>query len=122
MNQSFLTAFNNLILKFIEELIVLFPEDADFSHYKLKILFLKKANARKLCELFKIYINDYKNEINNKNEAFFLESSYNETITNNNNIYKILEKLKIYWKGLSDNNKNKIWEYLITLIKISDMV
>ena len=122
MNQSFLTAFNNLILKFIDELILLFPEDSDFAHYKLKILFLKKANAKKLCELFKIYIYNYKDEINNKNEAFFLESDYSETVTKNDNIYKILDKLKLYWKELTDNNKNKIWEYLITLIKISDIV
>ena len=37
-------------------------------------------------------------------------------------IETIINKLKGNWSTLSDNNKTKIWEYLNSMLKLSDLV
>ena len=56
----YLSAFNNLVLKFNDELIETFPEEKDFKIYKTGLNFIISNNKKKICELFKEYIFDYK--------------------------------------------------------------
>ena len=51
MTTSYLSAFNNLILKFNDDLIVVFPEENDFKVYRRGIEFLIGSNAKKVCNL-----------------------------------------------------------------------
>ena len=39
-----------------------------------------------------------------------------------NTVEQVINKLKVYWKELSIENKEKIWKYLETLIKLSDLI
>ena len=50
---TYLTAFNNLIFKFTDDLIETFPEENDFKVYKRALTILKSANAKKMCAIFK---------------------------------------------------------------------
>ena len=125
MSNIYLTAFNNLVINFNDELIITFPDENDFKVYKRGIEMLNSANAKKICQLFKNYSQFYRNNIINKDETFFLTTNYNDVL---NNLDKkeeeenIINKLKISWSELSATNKEKIWEYLNSLIKLSDMV
>ena len=94
---TYLTAFNNLVLKFNDDLIYIFPEENDFKVYKRGICMLNSANAKKICILFK---ND----------------------DTGNGIESIINKLKFYWNQLNDSNKEKIWNYLTSLLKLSDLI
>ncbi len=120
---TYLTAFNNLVLKFNEDLIFIFPEENDFKVYKRGIVILNSANAKKICLLFKNYSNLYRKQIENKDDNFFLNNS-NEILQSNNieGIENIINKLKFYWTQLSDSNKEKIWQYLNSLLKLSDLI
>ena len=125
MSNLYLTAFNNLVIKFNEDLISTFPDDNDFKVYKRGIEMLNSANAKKMCQLFKNYTHFYKTNILSKDENFFLTNDYNtvlNTIDKKEGIENIINKLKVCWNELSFNNKEKIWEYLISLIKLSDMI
>jgi hypothetical protein len=122
---TYLTAFNNLIFKFIDDLIQTFPEENDFKVYKRALSILKTANAKKMCVIFKNYSNVYKEKILNKDESFFLENEYNEMQTDygdENTVEQVINKLKQYWTQLSTDNKVKIWKYLETLIKLGDLI
>ena len=120
---TYLTAFNNLIIKFNNYLIETFPEENDFKIYKRGFELLFKANAKKSCIFFKNYIINYREKIINKDETFFLENDYRDIVdTSQDGMEDIVNKLKKYWAQLSDNNKTKIWDYLIALIKLSDLV
>ena len=56
-------------------------------------------------------------------DSFFLENDYSDIVdTSLDGMEDIVNKLKKYWGQLSDNNKTKIWDYLIALIKLSDLV
>lgn len=123
MTTSYLSAFNNLILKFNDDLILVFPEENDFKVYRRSLEWLIKSNAKKLCNLFKIYTFNYRQKILEKDESFFKDASYSDVVnTKDEGIVLIINKLKSYWGNLSVENKTKIWEYMITLIKLSDLV
>ena len=125
MSNIYLTAFNNLVINFNEDLIKTFPDENDFKVYKRGIEMLNSANAKKICQLFKNYSHFYRNNIINKDETFFLTTNYNDVLDNvekKEGVENIINKLKICWSELSTTNKEKIWEYLNSLIKLSDMV
>lgn len=122
---TYLTAFNNLIFKFVDDLIQTFPEENDFKVYKRALSMLKIANAKKMCVIFKNYSAVYKERILAKDESFFLENEYNEMqqdYGDENTVEQVINKLKQYWTQLSDDNKVKIWKYLETLIKLGDLI
>lgn len=124
MSNPYLTAFNNLLNKFNEELISTFPEENDFKVYSRGIQMINSANAKKVCSLFKNYMILYRHKILDKDESFFLNNNYNEIVTSSTSdgIEGIILKLKNYWSILSIENKDIIWQYLNSLIKLSDMV
>ena len=67
----------------------------------------------------------YKEKILNKDESFFLDNDYSEIKQANedeNTVEQVINKLKKYWKELSSENKEKIWKYLETLIKLADLI
>ena len=122
---TYLTAFNNLIFKFTDDLIETFPEENDFKVYKRALSILKSANAKKMCVIFKNYSHIYKEKILAKDETFFIQNEYTEIKEageDENTVEAVINKLKKYWNELSDQNKVKIWKYLETLIKLSDMI
>jgi hypothetical protein len=120
---SYLAAFNNVVSQFIEDLIITFPEEMEFRKFKTGFLLLKKTNPKKLLQVFKFYIKSYKTKIINRDDNFFLiTESSNLAQIEDNSISNLLDKLKVYWKPLSDTNKDNIWKYLNTLIILSEKV
>ena len=124
MSNTYLSAFNNLVIKFNEDLIYIFPEENDFKVYKRGIMMINSANAKKICNLFKDYMILYRNKIIDKDESFFLTNNYIEIVTysQSEGVEGIIMKLKGYWTTLSDSNKKTIWDYLNSLIKLSDLI
>jgi hypothetical protein len=130
MNNKYYKIFNTKIIEFLNDLIIIFPDDTDFKMYKNAISLVKLASEKKPLELYKNFVTDeYKEHINNKNEIFFLVHNYNEILnseklhkevdTNFNN--KIVNKLKGYWEQLSEDNRDIVWKYFTMFIKISEM-
>ena len=122
-NSSFLTAFNNVISQFIDDLIKTFPEEREFRKFKTGFSLLKSTNNKKIVQVFKFYIENYREQINNRDDNFFIVTD-SETLSDSddNSIANLLDKLKVYWKLLSENNKDKIWQYLNTLIILSNKI
>lgn len=122
MESNYIIAFNNLLLKFNQEIIELFPEETDFKLYKTALNLIITTDKYKLSKLFKTYIIQYKQNILDKNEIFFLNNEYKEITKKTEGIQLIIDKIKKYWSILSNNNKEQIWTYLHSLIKLNDMI
>jgi len=124
MSNPLLSAFNNLVIKFNDDLITTFPEENDFKVYKRGIILLNSANSKKICLLFKDYMVLFRQKIIEKDESFFLNNNYTEIVNNiqSDGLESIIKKLKNYWNNMSIGNKEKIWEYLNSLIKLSDLI
>ena len=123
---TLLTAFNTQLSTFIDELILLCPEDNDFKVFKNAFLLLKRTNPRQISVFFTKYISDFKKKILERDETFFLDNNY-EIVTHDiessqENILMTINKLKKYWKDLSESNKDNIWKYLSNLIKLNDLL
>lgn len=119
---SICQAFNNVLIDFINDCILVFPEDNDFKKYKHGAEILKKYNPKKIPTIFKQYIQNYIPKISSKDEKFFLENDYSEIdiVNQDNELIELIKKIKIYWVNLSDENKDKIWSYLNILIQLSN--
>lgn len=124
MNKTILSAFNNTLNMFIQELINSYPQEREFVLFKNTISLIRKANPKKILVLFNNYIEPYVNNIKNKNEVFFLNETYSDLVEENikdtNNAWRFIDNLKQYWKNTSEINKNIIWKYLNTLITLSE--
>ncbi len=120
---SYLTAFNTVVFNFNDDLIQTFPEENDFKVYRRGLEWLKESNAKKICNLFKVYTFNYREKIKSKDETFFLNTTYDDVVdTENEGIVLVINKLKKYWCTLSEDNQEKIWDYLNTLLKLADLV
>jgi len=120
---SYLTAFNTVVFNFNDDLIQTFPEENDFKVYRRGLEWLKESNAKKICNLFKVYTFNYREKIISKDHSFFLQNDYQDVVdTTDEGIVLVINKLKKYWSKLSTENQDKIWDYLNTLIKLSDLV
>lgn len=118
---SLLSAFNTNIINFLEDCILIFPNDNDFKVYKRGLEMLIKYNPRKINTIYKEYIEIYRDKIEEKNEQFFLENNYEEVKKyNEDEIFNVINKLKTYWVNIDKNNKEKIWGWIDLLTKISD--
>lgn len=115
------TAFNTLSVKFNEELITVFPNDLDFKVCLNTITLMNKTNKKKLFELVSPQLVLYNKYIREKDERFFLEKNEEEYTREKNDVV-IISKLKKYWTTLSENNKEKIWEYVNSLLSIIEKI
>ena len=123
-NISFLTAFNNQIDNFLEDLITVCPEEKEFKMLKNGISLVKKTNPRIILSQFIEMIFPYKEQILLRNEDFFIGKDYQEDFTNVSSDYisTITGKLKNIWaSGISESDKVKIWEYFHSLITLAEL-
>ena len=85
-----------------------------------------------MLEYFKIGVNDeFKSNIINKNEKFFLDNNYSSvldneqighTINKNNVNEKLINKLKEYWTQLNEENIEIVWSYFNILLQLSEKI
>ena len=106
---------------------MVFPEDRDFKVYKASIKILVKINPKKVLTIFANNTKLYKEQILEKNEDFFLKNDYSEVINNtkktdisDDEINDIIKKIQGYWIELEKTNKEKIWDYMLLLVNLSD--
>lgn len=124
MSVTLLTAFNNNLNLFVNELIQSYPQEHNFSIFKNMISLMQKVNPRKVLILFIEYISPYKQKILERDESFFLEENYDtimKTVDDRENAWLLMNKLKLYWKDTNNANKDIIWKYFKQLITLSAM-
>lgn len=121
MNSVLYTAYNTLAIKFNEELIDVFPKDIDFKVSLNTIKLIERTTKRKLFDLVSPQLLMYHEYIRNRDERFFLEKD-NKEFTEDTDSVPIISKLKGYWGTLSDNNRDKIWEYVNSLLTLTQKI
>lgn len=117
---SFLNAFLDVVLRFNNELIELYPDEIEFKTGKAAILLIKKTNPRLLVHIFKAYIDPWREQIQNRDESFFMQKDYTQEAMDNQNILMLIGRLKEKWQYIGDKNQLAIWKYIDTLILLVD--
>lgn len=129
-DNKFYDMFNDTLSNFIKDLINVFPDDNDFKLFKTSSNMVKLASVKKPLELFNLGLTpEFKQNIRDKNEDFFLNNDYSDVLNNeelkkvDNDINnELISKLKDYWKELSNDNKGTVWKYFTILLKLCDKV
>ena len=111
---AFFTQFHG----FLGELTRVFPEDEDFPAYDTALTLMQKMNPVLVLSEFTKHVIPFETMIREKNSDFFLKHDFSE-FDPDNTMDPIIKKLKGYWEGMSEANKDAIWKYIILLIDIS---
>jgi len=114
----FMDAFFTQFHEFMGQLIQVFPEDPDFIVYDSGVMMLQKINPGLVLAEFIKHVTPFEEIIRAKNSDFFIQTQI-FIFDPENTMEQVIQKLKAYWVGLSDSNKESIWNYIILLLDIS---
>ena len=105
------------VVVFLDELIEQFPEEADF--IILRLVVQNKIQPETLLQGFVKEVLPFKSQIENKDEAFFLES--NLSIFNSLDKSKV-NHFKLIWKSdrLMDDDRQTIWAWMNTFVFLTE--
>lgn len=112
------TIFNQQFSDLLQELLSLYPEDVDLKTFQLYSKQLMSMTPRKPMEFFHLYVAaPYRDGILGRHESMFLEQRY---LDSDGNEFDFVPKIKKYWKTMTDDNKNAVWNYLFLLTSLLD--
>ena len=114
----FLSAFYSQFSSFLDQLIVVFPEDSDFPTYKSGIYLLQKTNPKLVPEQVVTHVSPFEATIRARDEAFFKSRGFPE-YADDNALDLVIQKMMQYWDVLSSENKTVVWDYVSLLLDLA---
>ena len=122
---NILTAFNDHFIEFINDVHLVFPEDADILSAKNALMTIRKANPKMIVKIWNAFIvGKYKGEIEAGNLDFFVNKDYSQDISNAANSDKIMEsidRLRAPIKNMAPDNQAKVMKYIQNLTKLAEL-
>jgi hypothetical protein len=120
---SALSAFNNLLIEFFDEMSDTYPEETDIKNAASALKTLKKMNPKLIHSTFMETVHtEFKEPILRSDEDYLvkraheiLESKYSDMAF----AFWIFDK---HWKTMSDVNKQQVWKYCKALIILAEKV
>ncbi len=118
---NLIKAFNKLVFQFNDDLIAVFPNEADFKLSRHTFELLDKVNYKKIFELVGPHLIMHKTYIEKRDENFFITTDASKYVDGEDLI--IIKKLRDYWKqDMTPENKEKVWSYLNNALKLTHMI
>ncbi len=118
---SYLKAFTTELQSFVDELQEMFPEEKDLRVYSSQTASMIRMNARLVHRYFVQYVYPYKQQIEKRDESFFLKKDYSEEIKDSGQVDMLQAmKLKTLWQVMSTDSKECTWVFLNNLISLSE--
>ena len=125
---TLLKAFNGQIEEFLEDSVIIFPENRDIKTSKTAIVMMKQANPKMLLSVWYRYIYmKYAEKIEEENIDYFLNKDYTEDVakleknSRGSSVLESINKLKGPLKELDEENTSKCIQYLKNLNNLSNM-
>ena len=120
---SVLRAFNKHFFEFIEDIIVILPNDPEISKAKVSLENIKKMNPTLLCKTwFRLVYSPYKEVIDNGDISFFFDKDYSSDLDNvpkAAEVMAVIDKIRMPIKSMDDVNKSHCTKYIQNLSKLS---
>ena len=122
---TYLQTFNKQFLDFLDDILIIFPNNKDILNMQNTILSVKKINPSILIKLWYSFVyQPYHTKIQNDDISFFLEKNYSEDIKlldDQKTTLEAIEKLRNPIKKLDSENQLKCMKYLKNLSLLSKM-
>ena len=121
-----LKAFNGQFEEFLEDIVILFPDNRDIKTSKTALVMMKQANPKMLLSVWYRYIFlKYADKIEEENIEYFLNKDYTEDVAKMENsgssVIESINKLKGPLRELDEENTAKCLQYLKNLNNLSNM-
>lgn len=118
---SALTAFNNQLIRFFEDLSGTFPEEKDIKMALEALQGAKKINPRLIVDLFRDHIyNDLAEAIRKEDVATIIAVGRRKISTQFNEILPALSIFEKHWPTLDETNRAAIFKYLKVLVVLCE--
>lgn len=123
---TLLKAFNSQFEEFLDDIVILFPNNRDIKTSKTALVMMKQANPKMLLSVWYRYIYiKYADKIEEENIDYFLDKDYTEDVAKMENsgssVIESINKLKGPLKELDEENTAKCLQYLKNLNNLSNM-
>jgi len=105
-------AFYNTLNEVINNLVDMFPEDADFLTFKTFLGMAQKTNPMLVINTLYPELSKYEKYIDTRDEKFLLEYKAVDYGAEGADIF---EKVKSYWSVLDAQTKDSLWQYFYIL-------
>ena len=113
---SMLTAFNNQLISFFEELCQVLPDEKDVKMALEAIKGAKKINPRLILDMFYEHIyKDLHEPIQNKDILAVQKYAHTKILNQFNEIMPALSIFDRHWNVLTTTTQEAIWKYLRVL-------
>ncbi len=122
MSSLYLQAFNKQLSEFLDDVERVFPTDVDIKAGKNSLLLLKKANPKKIIEVWKTYVTDpYFDKIENNEIEFFINKDYNSDIglESRSEVISAIDRLRDPIRRMENDDKEVVMKYLLNLCKLT---
>ena len=120
---TILTAFNDHFMEFVNDIISVFPSDADILSAKNSFTLIRKANPKMIIKIWHKYVVEkYESAIESGDISFFINKDYSDDLTNADNSEKITEaidRLRNPVKMMTSEDQQKVMKYIQNLKKLS---
>lgn len=117
-----LGGFNNLLIRFFEDLSESFPEERDIKSALEMIKFAKASTPKIILVLYYEHVYKGINEaVKNEDANYIIDYANKKISTEFNEISPALTIFNKHWHTMSDTNKKAIWEYLRRLNKLVEI-
>lgn len=114
----FMDAFFTQFHEFMGQLIKVFPDDTDFKMYDDGVSLMQRINPGMVLSEFVKHVGPFDEVIRKRDDNFFMNHTF-DSLQPDDTMEQVIQKLKGYWAGLSEQNKSSIWGYIILLLDIS---
>lgn len=122
-SSTILTAFNDHFMEFVNDIISVFPDDADILTAKNSFTLIRKANPKMIIKIWHKYVVEkYESVIDSGDISFFITKDYKDDLTNAENSEKITEaidRLRNPVKLMTPEDQQKVMKYIQNLKKLS---
>jgi hypothetical protein len=122
-SSTILTAFNDHFMEFVNDIISVFPNDADILTAKNSFTLIRKANPKMIIKIWHKYVVEkYEEIIESGDISFFISKDYKDDLTNADNSEKITEaidRLRNPVKLMTPEEQQKVMKYIQNLKKLS---
>jgi hypothetical protein len=110
------SAFNDMMQQFLDELVLTFPEEMSFVKYQASFSLIRKTRPKAVMESFMTSITPVISHVMEKDDTFF--ATHLDAVP----ILKELNLVKIWTPELSSSTKDAIWKYLQTLYILASTI
>ena len=105
---------------FINDIYRLYPSNNEIIVFKESYFLIKQVNSNLILEYFITYIYPHKDQILEKDEAFFLEGGGQEVLSETSEL-RFRDNLKNLWENnMSAENKEIMWKYFKVFVLLCE--